>query len=159
MSHPILLALDLGITTGWAISSRTGRIMSGIAEFKHRKFEGGGMCFLRFEAWINEIHNVSGGFKAIYFKDAKIQNLKNASHSQLQFVQSLLKWCELNHIPYEGVPSQIMKYFVTQRNNPNENEMMQAVKELGHIPDDKNEMNALALIHYAREQHQIWEVL
>ena len=57
---PILLSLDLGTSTGWAIRNEYGRIVSGTASFKPRRFEGGGMRYLRFERWLNETRNVSG---------------------------------------------------------------------------------------------------
>ena len=41
-SQPILLSLDLGTTAGWALSNKHGRIMSGTAHFRPRRFEGGG---------------------------------------------------------------------------------------------------------------------
>ena len=40
--QPILLSLDLGTATGWALSNKHGRIMSGTAHFRPRRFEGGG---------------------------------------------------------------------------------------------------------------------
>jgi len=42
-----MLALDLGTTTGWALSSRDGHITSGSESFKPGRFEGGGMRYLR----------------------------------------------------------------------------------------------------------------
>ena len=43
------LALDLGSKTGWALKQSDGQITSGTIEFKPSRFEGGGMCFLRFK--------------------------------------------------------------------------------------------------------------
>ena len=64
---PILLSLDLGTSTGWAIRNEYGRIVSGTASFKPRRFEGGGMRYLRFERWLNETRNVSGHIDDVYF--------------------------------------------------------------------------------------------
>gem|GEM_PF-4601704 len=69
-SRPILLSLDLGTATGWALSNKHGRIMSGTAHFRHRRFEGGGMRYLRFERWLNEARDVSGGINTIYFEES-----------------------------------------------------------------------------------------
>ena len=142
MTYPILLTLDLGSTTGWAITSRTGRIMSGTAEFKHRKFEGGGMCYLRFERWITETHEIAGGFKAVYFRDSNITHLKNASEAYSQFIKTLTAWCEAQSIPYEGVPVTTIKNFISPQETT-----------------EKHETNALALMSYAREQHHIWKAI
>ena len=47
-----VLALDLGTTTGWALRSGDGAITSGTMTFRPSRFEGGGMRFLRFRAWL-----------------------------------------------------------------------------------------------------------
>jgi hypothetical protein len=47
-----ILALDLGQKTGWAVRNADGAIASGTVEFKPGRFEGGGMVFLRFRAWL-----------------------------------------------------------------------------------------------------------
>ena len=45
---PVILALDLGQRTGWAVRNRDGAIASGVQEFRPGRFEGGGMIWLRF---------------------------------------------------------------------------------------------------------------
>ena len=47
---PVILALDLGLKTGWAVRNRDGAIASGVQEFRPGRFEGGGMIWLRFRA-------------------------------------------------------------------------------------------------------------
>ena len=44
-----ILALDLGTITGFAIKDQSGVIISGVASFHNKRFEGGGMVFLRYE--------------------------------------------------------------------------------------------------------------
>ena len=63
--QPILLSLDLGTATGWALSNKHGRIMSGTAHFRPRRFEGGGMRYLRFERWLTEPRDVSASINAV----------------------------------------------------------------------------------------------
>ena len=46
-----VLALDLGTTTGWAMHGHDGLITSGTASFRPRRFDGGGMRYLRFVNW------------------------------------------------------------------------------------------------------------
>jgi hypothetical protein len=61
---PVLLALDLGQRTGWAVRNGEGAIASGVQEFRPGRFEGGGMIWLRFRAWLQEIDATSGGASA-----------------------------------------------------------------------------------------------
>lgn len=69
--NPIILSLDLGTKTGWALSNKHGRILSGIAYFRPRRFEGGGMRYLRFERWLNETRNIAGEIEAVYFEEVR----------------------------------------------------------------------------------------
>ena len=57
---PAHIALDLGTVTGWAIDD--GRsITSGTINLKPRRFEGGGMRFLRFRHWLDEVRTAGPG--------------------------------------------------------------------------------------------------
>ncbi len=50
-----ILCLDLGFKTGWAICGTDGHIVSGVMNFQPRRFEGGGMRYLRFKGGLSEI--------------------------------------------------------------------------------------------------------
>ncbi|WP_039758484.1 crossover junction endodeoxyribonuclease RuvC [Bartonella queenslandensis] len=151
--QPVLLSLDLGTTTGWAISNQQGRIISGTAHFRPRRFEGGGMRYLRFGRWLNETHSVCGGIEAVYFEEVRRHLGVDAAHAYGGFLASLTAWCEQQSIPYGGVPVGTIKKFITGKGNAGKAAVMAAVRTLGHHPEDDNEADALALLHYARVQH------
>jgi len=111
IQQPVLLCLDLGTSTGWAIRNEYGRIISGTAMFKPRRFEGGGMRYLRFERWLNETRNVSGKIDAVYFEEVRRHIGVDAAHAYGGFLAGLTAWCEHNTIPYEGVPVGTIKRF------------------------------------------------
>lgn len=150
---PILLSLDLGTSTGWAIRNEYGRIVGGTASFKPRRFEGGGMRYLRFERWLNETRNVSGRIDAVYFEEVRRHIGVDAAHAYGGFLAQLTAWCEHHGIPYEGVPVGTIKRFVTGKGNASKDQVIAAVQALGHKPEDDNEADALALLHFAIEQH------
>jgi Holliday junction resolvasome RuvABC endonuclease subunit len=150
---PILLSLDLGTSTGWAIRNEYGRIVSGTASFKPRRFEGGGMRYLRFERWLNETRNVSGRIDAVYFEEMRRHIGVDAAHAYGGFLAQLTAWCEHHSIPYEGVPVGTIKRFITSKGNASKDQVIAAVQALGHKPEDDNEADALALLHFAIEQH------
>ena len=66
-----LLALDLGTTTGWALRTPDRRIVSGTQSFKPQRFEGGGMRFLRFVRWLDELQALSGGLQHLAFEEVR----------------------------------------------------------------------------------------
>lgn len=149
MNHTILLALDLGTMTGWALRNQPGRIVSGTAHFRPRRFEGGGMRYLRFERWLNETRNVTGGLDAVYFEEVRRHAGVDAAHAYGGFLAQLTAWCEHHGIPYEGVPVGTIKHFITGKGNAKKEQVIAAVKALGHNPEDDNEADALALLHWA----------
>ena len=87
---PVILALDLGQRTGWAVRNRDGAIASGVHEFRPGRFEGGGMIWLRFRAWLQEIDETAGGVGVVVFEEvqaasrhrcgARLRRLPRAPH-------------------------------------------------------------------------------
>lgn len=154
-SNPIILCLDLGTSTGWALSNQHGRHLSGTAHFRPRRFEGGGMRYLRFERWLNETLNITGKIDALYFEEVRRHLGVDAAHAYGGFLASLTSWCEENSIPYEGIPVGTIKKFITGKGNASKAQVITAVKSLGHNPEDDNEADALALLHLACKKHKI----
>ena len=60
MTQTTILALDLGTTTGWALSGHGGLITTGTASFKPGRYDGGGMRYLRFTNWLTELDRLCG---------------------------------------------------------------------------------------------------
>ena len=95
-----VLALDLGQKTGWAVRNADGAIASGTVEFKPGRFEGGGMVFLRFRAWLQEVDETAGGIGAVYFEEVRFHRGVAASHAHGGFLAHLTAWAEAKQIPY-----------------------------------------------------------
>ena len=148
---PTLLALDLGQTTGWALSA-DGLITSGTAQFKPGRFEGGGMVFLRFRAWLQEIDETAGGIGAVYFEEVRAHRGATAAHVYGGFLAHLTAWAEANRIPYQGVPDGTIKRHVTGKGNASKDEVLVAVRARGHRPEDDNEADAIALLLWVLAQ-------
>ena len=154
MISPIILTLDLGTTLGWALRGDTGRIFSGTVSFKPRRFEGGGMRYLRFKRWLAETHQVSGGIQAVYFEEVRRHLGVDAAHAYGGFLAHLTAWCEHHEIPYQGVPVGTIKQFATGKGNAPKEAMLKAMQALGYVPTDDNEADALALLHWAIKHHK-----
>ena len=78
---PVILALDLGQRTGWAVRNRDGAIASGVQEFRPGRFEGGGMIWLRFRAWLQEIDETSAGVGVVVFEEVRRHAGTAAGHA------------------------------------------------------------------------------
>lgn len=143
-----VLALDLGTTTGWAIKHGNGLVHSGIQSFKPGRYEGGGMRFLKFSRWLDEL---TGGESSItvYFEEVRNHAGTDAAHIYGGFLASLGQWCESRKIPYEGVPVGTIKRAWTGKGNSGKDVMMKIARERGFNPVDDNEADALAILHWA----------
>jgi len=111
-----ILALDLGTTTGWAIQDNQKLISSGTISFKNSRFEGGGMRYLRFARFLEEL-NSDKIFSQIYFEEVRRHMGVDAAHAYGGFLAHLTAWCEKNNIPYAGVPVGTIKKHATGKGN------------------------------------------
>ncbi|WP_410923935.1 crossover junction endodeoxyribonuclease RuvC [Pseudomonas aeruginosa] len=153
--NPTLLALDLGTRTGWALRSSDGHITSGSESFRPQRFEGGGMRFLRFKRWLTEIKSQADGIGALYFEEVRRHASTDAAHAYGGFLATLTAWCEHHQIPYQGVPVGTIKKHATGRGNAGKDQVIIAVRSRGHAPVDDNEADALALLHWAIQDHDV----
>lgn len=148
MSRSIIIALDLGTTTGWAIREAKGNITSGTASFKTARFEGGGMPFLRFKRWLTDLKVTLGAIDAIYFEEVRAHKGVDAAHKYGGFVAHLTSWCEHHQIPYSGIPVGTIKKHITGKGNAPKESVIMAVKNKGFAPIDDNEADSLALLDF-----------
>lgn len=148
MDNLAILTLDLGTKTGWALRSSDRLVTSGTAEFKHDRYQGGGMRFLKFKQWLNQMLLAVDQIDAIYFEEVRRHLGVDAAHAYGGFLAHLTAWCEQHGIAYEGVPVGTIKRHVTGKGNANKAKVIQAVRLLGYCPTDDNETDALALLHW-----------
>jgi Holliday junction resolvasome RuvABC endonuclease subunit len=146
-----ILALDLGTTTGWALRTPDGAITSGTQSFRPQRFEGGGMRFLRFKRWLTELKAHADGIDSLHFEEVRRHVSTDAAHAYGGFLATLTSWCEHHQIPYQGVPVGTLKKHATGKGNASKDEMITAMRRLGHVPTDDNEADALAILHWASQ--------
>lgn len=147
-----ILALDLGTKMGWALLSDE-LITSGTENFKPSRFEGGGMCYVKFHKFLTEIKSNAGEITSVYFEEVRRHLGVDAAHKYGGFMSHLQSWCERYDIPYAGVPVGTIKKHLTGKGNANKDMMVAAIKELGFNPIDDNEADALALLKLVREKY------
>ncbi|MEG3640708.1 crossover junction endodeoxyribonuclease RuvC [Magnetococcus sp. PR-3] len=142
-----ILALDLGTQMGWALHHPDGTIVSGTMSFKLGRFEGGGMQWVRFKAWLDEMTGTVP-LGQIYFEEVRRHIGTTAAHVYGGFLAHLTEWAENSEVPYQGVPVGTIKKSATGKGNASKAQVIHAMKRLGHQPADDNESDALALLHY-----------
>ncbi len=143
-----ILALDLGTNTGWAIRSHNNQITSGTKSFKPQRFEGGGMRYLRFRMWLEEIDQLTDSIDSVYFEEVRRHLGVDAAHAYGGFLAHLTAWCEDQNIPYLGIPVGTIKKHITNKGNASKSEVINEVRKLGFNAVDDNEADALALLDF-----------
>jgi len=146
-----ILALDLGTVTGWAMRLADGAIVSGTMAFRPGRYEGGGMRFLRFRSWLDEMLRSAPGLAAIYFEEVRRHAGTDAAHIYGGFLAHLAAWCEQKRIPYQGVPVGAIKRHVAGKGNADKQAVIAAVKARGFQIADDNEADAVALLLWVVE--------
>lgn len=149
-----VLCIDLGTTTGFALATssfihKTGSnvqlIEGGSVSFKPSKYDGGGMRYLKFSQWLDEL-KLFHRFDLVYFESVRKHSSTDAAHVYGGLMATLTTWCERNHIAYAGVPVGTIKKHITGKGNASKDEVIAAVVAKGHKPKDDNHADALALL-------------
>jgi hypothetical protein len=146
-----LLALDLGTTTGWAMQLADGSIVSGTFSFRPGRYEGGGLRFLRFRSWLEEMLRSAPGLATVHFEEVRRHVGTDAAHIYGGFLAHLAAWCEMKIIPYQGVSVGTIKRHATGKGNADKQAVVAAIKSRGFAPIDDNEADAIALLLWAIE--------
>ena len=146
-----LLALDLGTTTGWALRTGGGTIASGTVSLRPSRYDGGGMRYLRFRAWLDQLAADAGPISTIHFEEVRRHVGTDAAHLYGGFLATLTAWCEQREIAYQGVPVSTIKRHVAAKGNADKATVMAAVRARGFSPADDNEADAIAILLWAME--------
>jgi Holliday junction resolvasome RuvABC endonuclease subunit len=150
-----VLAIDLGTTTGWALRARDSQVAHGFVSFKTQRFEGGGMRYLRFKRWLSEVGTLSGEINAVHFEEVRRHAGVDAAHVYGGLMATLTTWCEHHNIPYQGVPVGTIKKHATGKGNASKDEVIAAMRAMGHAVTDDNEADALAILHWAIDTQEV----
>jgi hypothetical protein len=146
-----ILALDLATATGWALRSANGQIISGTVSFRPSRYDGGGIRYLRFRAWLDSTAQDSAGINVVHYEEIRRHLSTDAAHVHGGLLATLTAWCEQNAIPYQGVPVGTIKRFITGKGNADKQVVIAAVRQRGFSPADDNEADAIAILLWAIE--------
>jgi hypothetical protein len=144
--HGTILALDLGTTTGWALQSVGGGITSGTVSFRPSRYDGGGVRYLRFRAWLDGVATDAGGIGVIHYEEIRRHLGTDAAHIFGGLLATLSAWCEQRGIAYQGVPVGTIKRFIAGKDA-----VIAAVRARGFAPAADNEADAIAILLWAIE--------
>ena len=146
-----ILALDCATKTGWAwIDTEQREPISGVESFTKKRGDSNGMMFLRFNGWLDrEWANDSSKPKAVYYERAHHRG-GAATEIAVGLSTRVQEWCAKHNIECCAVHTSKLKKHVTGKGNASKAEVMQWFADTyDREPEDDNEADAMALLHYA----------
>lgn len=146
-----ILSLDLGTTTGWALS-QNGEIRSGSVSFKDTPFDSKDSKYTKLRRWLENQKEHYGIDGIVYEAVTMLHKGSSAAHTYGGFMATVQMFGDHHEIPYEGVSVGTIKKFITGNGNASKLEIIDAVKARGHQPKDDNEADALALLYWRMNQ-------
>ena len=142
-----ILALDPATKCGYA-HNISGRVKSGVWNFKTGHFDGAGMYLIKFKAeikpLIKEVDMVA--FEGVM---AHLATSTYAQHKYGGFLAMIQSTCEELNTPYCGLGVGEIKKFWTGKGNASKEDMVHSARVNGFNPIDDNEADALAIWHMA----------
>lgn len=147
----IILALDLGTDTGWKIGDREVSV-SGTQNFGNTRFDGGGVRFVKFIKFLDQIASEKMRPDLVVFEEVRRHLGVDAAHTYGGFWSHLMAWCEKQKIPYTAVPVATIKKFATGKGNASKTDMIVAAQDRGWQPADDNEADAMWLWEYSQKE-------
>ena len=131
---------------------RDGAIASGAVSFKPSRYDGGGVRYLRFRAWLDSVANDAGGIGVIHYEEIRRHRRhrrrarlwRPARNADRRGARSVA-------IAYQGVPVGTIKRFIAGKGNADKDAVIAAVRARGFAPADDNEADALAILLWAIE--------
>jgi hypothetical protein len=151
LNRSTVIALDLGTITGFALRAADTNAVSGTVSFRPSRYDGGGIRYLRFRAWLDSIAEDTGSISAVYYEEVRRHLSTDAAHVHGGLLATLTAWCEQRSIAYQGVPVGTIKRFVAGRGNADKAAVIKAIRARGYSPVDHNEADAIAILLWALE--------
>lgn len=145
---PVILALDLATSTGWACKTLTGNVLSGVQRFDLRRGESPGYRFLRFEAWLGETMAMTHATLVAYEQPHHRGGHATAVLNGLvAIVQTVCAKAKIEHV---SVPTGTLKKHATGKGSASKEEMISAAEGwLGRKVSSDDEADAIHVLKWA----------
>jgi crossover junction endodeoxyribonuclease RuvC len=144
-NKPLLLAIDLGTSCGWARGfAHAGPPLYGTLNLSPGRFSGGGMRFVRFQ---NELEVLLDGVGRVAFEEVRRHRGVDAAHIYGGLMATLTATCERMSIPYEGIPVGTWKRAFTGKGNASKQDVVDEAARRGYNPKTEDEADALGVWH------------
>ena len=146
----IILAIDSGTKTGWAVNN--GSIISGVQDFSLKRGESPGMRFLKFQSWLKDMIKLTKPNMIIYERAHHRGGAPTEVGVGLTtIIQTICAEANIEHV---ALHSGTLKKYATGKGNASKEDMMQAARDLAWEFKTDDQCDALWLLDYAIENYK-----
>lgn len=147
----MILAIDPGTKTGWALMKNGKVYESGTQNFSKKDGESNGMLFIKFRNWLGSILDLN--VKLVVYEQT-FSKSRAASELLSNLRGRIEEECDARKINYTTVYATSLKKWATGSGKADKGQMMaRAVAVLGRKPIDDNESDAALIGAYAVEEY------
>jgi Holliday junction resolvasome RuvABC endonuclease subunit len=155
-----ILALDIGICTGYAIYSihgagirNTTTILSGVKTFEFKRGDSPDIRFLKFQRWVKYVVKTYD-IKFIIYEKPFLRG--GAASDFLKGFMLIIRMVAVEcGASYKGIMGTTLKKYATGNGRASKEDMvLTASQRYGKVKDD-NQADALHLLAYARENYDV----
>lgn len=141
----MILCLDLGTTFGYAVVDPVKKQVVETGRFKLTKENKSGRRFSQLYKWLQTYHQ-SYKFTQCYYELVRRHIGTDAAHCYGAYRGIMLSWAyDMNMEIPVGLGVGTIKKAATGKGKASKEEMIAAVQELGYLPKDDNEADAIAI--------------
>lgn len=141
------LAIDPGLTTGWAINTN-GQIVFGTWNLRGNRFEGAGFRYIRFRNYLLEIVKAEE-LDYLFYEEVRKHIGTDAAHVYGAIVGVIQSFCEENKIPYKGIPTGTWKKTCLSKGNANKDQVLGYARSKWPQVNTYDEADALCILEHA----------
>lgn len=147
----IVLALDLGTRTGWALLRADGRVESGQERFPVKDGEGQGIRYVRFRRWLLDMKQAHPDLAELVYEQVMGHGAFQviASHVYGGMQATLQAFGEHHQIAYRSIGVSTIKKQFAGHGKASKTDVIRQCEALGYRPASDNEADAIALLHVA----------
>lgn len=156
-----ILALDLGVRTGWALANGSRRLESGVQTFDLKRGESPGMRYVRFNRWLREvlpaptIRTVADAQADDWLVVYELAHHRGGAATEIHsgLATRVQEFCAERGYEHAAVHSATLKKFATGKGNADKDMMVATVllkwPPAGRSLISDDEADAIALAQYA----------
>lgn len=151
----MILAIDAGTKTGWALIKSGMVYESGVQDFSKKRGESNGIMFIRFRKWMGDMLRNNIPALIVYEQPEKF---KSGAATEIAYnltgrVQEIAQEQSLNYSTYAPTA---LKKFATGKGNADKTAMIKACEQKsGKVVKDDNEADAILLGLMAYEEYGV----